>query len=146
MSTPDIASVMQQAMDAEDRRRELAGQSPGLGALVNLPQPPSGPGVGLSDVSLPVVGEGYDQTADISAAVQKAYGEARPTYADGLVGGTGFQAGRSEPAIRHVQDLGADGLLIDPGPDGRQRGGQTVTVSPDIAPRRTLLQRLLRRR
>lgn len=64
MSTPDIESVMHAAMSAEDRRRELAGQSPGLGALVQLPQPVSGPGIGISDVpGLDVVGEGYDQAA-----------------------------------------------------------------------------------
>jgi len=137
---------MAASMDAEDRRRGLASQRPGLGALVSLPQPPSGAGVGISDVDMPVAGEGYSVTAPLSATQTASYGPARPVYADGLVGGTGFTAGRAEPAIRHVQDLGDGRLLIGPGPDGRQDSGPVMAVSPDLAPRRTLLQRLLRRR
>jgi hypothetical protein len=93
-----IAAPMQASMNAEDRRRELAGQSLGLGALVQLPQSPAGPGVGLSDMDLPVIGEGYDQTADIAAAAQKAYGEARPSYADPSVGGAGYPLGIAQAA------------------------------------------------
>ena len=99
MTTPDIAATMAAAMDAEDWRRELAAQTPGLGALMQLPQPVGGPGVGLSDVDLPVIGEGYDQVAEVEDAVTKAYGEDRPVYAAPVVGGTGFTAGRSEAEL-----------------------------------------------
>jgi len=40
-------------LDTENRRRELASQSPGLGALMALPDVPYGPGIGISDVQLP---------------------------------------------------------------------------------------------
>jgi len=113
MTTPDIEGVMAAAMDAENRRRELAGQSPGLGALLPLEQPPAGPGVGLSDVPLPVVGEGYVVQAEIAAAVHKAYGAARPQYAHPLVGGIDYPVGIDQPALRRVTNLGADGLFID---------------------------------
>jgi hypothetical protein len=133
---------MAASMSAEDQRRQLAGQSPGLGALVQLPQPVAGPGIGLSDVpGLDVVGEGYDQVAEIAAAVEKSYGPSRPQYAPPEVGGIGFQAGRSEPAVRHITNLGADGLLVGPYRHGRQPGGPFTVVSPP-AGRPSLWQRL----
>jgi hypothetical protein len=141
MTTPDIAAAMQASMDAENRRRELAGQSPGLGVFLSLPQPPAGPGVGLSDVALPVIGEGYDQEAP-AALQHKAYGETRPVYAAGEVGGLGYPLGIAQPARRHVTNLGADGLLIEPGPDGRAAGDSTVFVSPQTAPKPSLWSRL----
>jgi hypothetical protein len=104
---------MAAAMDGEDRRRELASQTPGLGPVLPLPQPPAGPGVGLSDVMLPVVGEGYETQAEMAPAVHKAYGPDRPGYAHPLVGGIGYQANVHQPALRHVMDLGADGLFIE---------------------------------
>ena len=68
------------------RRRTGAARSPGpvpgYGALVPLEQPPSGAGVGISDVGMPIIGEGYAIQAEIAAAVHKAYGETRPQYAD----------------------------------------------------------------
>jgi hypothetical protein len=102
MSEADIRSVMAQAMSAEDRRREVAGASPGLGALLPLEQPPSGAGTGIWDVDMPVIGEGYDQQAEIAAAVHKAYGEARPVYAGPAVAGDSYVLGVSQPALRHV--------------------------------------------
>jgi hypothetical protein len=74
VTTPDIAAVMAAAMDGDNRRRELAAMTPGLGPALPLPQPPAGPGVGLSDVALPVVGEGYQVQAEIAAAVHKGTG------------------------------------------------------------------------
>jgi hypothetical protein len=113
MSEQDIRSVMDSAMSAEDRRREVASQSPGLGALLPLPQPPSGPSVGKAGLDLPVVGEGYEVQAEIAAAVHKAYGEARPVYAGPAVAGDSYPLGVSQPALRHVTDLGADGLFVE---------------------------------
>ena len=58
MTTPDeaaLAIAQAAAEDGENRRRELASQTPGLGALVSLPDVPYGPGVGLSDVPLPPI-------------------------------------------------------------------------------------------
>jgi hypothetical protein len=95
------------------------------------------------------VGEGYAVTADIADAVSKAYGPGRPQYADDLVGGFGFTAGRAEPPVRrHVTNLGDGRLLVDPGPDGRQRG-DPFTFIPAPAARASLWSRLtsrLRRR
>jgi hypothetical protein len=42
--TAEIAAAMSQGMDGENRRRELASQMPGHGALVQLPPTPNGPG------------------------------------------------------------------------------------------------------
>jgi hypothetical protein len=46
-----------------------------------------------------VVGEGYAVTAGTFSGTRKAYGPDRPFYADDLVGGYGFQGGRSEQVI-----------------------------------------------
>jgi hypothetical protein len=56
-------SVAGAVSSAEARYHELASDTFGLGSqigdLVQLPQPPSGPGVGLSDVDIPAQGPGY---------------------------------------------------------------------------------------
>jgi hypothetical protein len=128
MSTPDIAAAMASAMSAENRRRELAGRSPGLGAPLPLPDLPyHSHGLG------PAVGEGYDVTAEIAGAVHKAYGPDRPVYGDPAVAGRGYRPAADVPVRRHVTNLGADGLLIDPGPDGRQSGDPFTVVSPAAA-------------
>jgi hypothetical protein len=140
MSESDIRQAMQASMSAEDRRRELASQTPGLGALLPLEQPPGGPGVGISDVpGLGVKGEGYDQVAEISAAVQKAYGPPRPAYADDLVAGFGFQAGRNEaPVRRSIIDPGDGRLLVE---SAAGAAGPVEVISPQAA-RPSLLSRL----
>jgi hypothetical protein len=136
----DITAVMAAAEAAENRRRQLAGMTPGLGVLLPLEQPPGGPGVGLSDVALPVSGEGYEVQAEI-AAVHKSYGADRPQYAHPLVGGIGYPADTHQPALRHVTDLGADGLFIE-GRSAPPADGFTV-VSPPARP--SLWARLLGR-
>jgi hypothetical protein len=101
MTTPaEISAVMSGAMDAENQRRELASQLPGHGAPLPLPQPVSAAGVGLSDVLMPVVGEGYDITPPVATAVSKAYGPERPVYSADEVGGVSFVAGRQEAPVR----------------------------------------------
>jgi hypothetical protein len=47
------------------------------------------------------------------AVQHKAYGEARPSYAGPEVAGDSYPLGVSQPALRHVTDLGADGLFIE---------------------------------
>jgi hypothetical protein len=141
MTTPDIAAAMQSGMDAENRRRELAGMTPGLGPVLPLPQPPAGPGVGLSGVPLPVTGEGYEVQAEIAAAVHKAYGADRPQYADPVVCGVGYPDAIHRPVLRHVTNLGADGLFIE-GRSAPAADAFTV-VSPPARP--ALLARLLGR-
>src|SRR5215471_320831 len=136
MSESDITSAMHAAMASEGRRREVASASPGLGALMRLPQSPAAAGVGLSDVDMPAIGEGYDQVAEIAAAVSKAYGESRPVYAGPAVAGDSYgPLGVSQPALRHVANLG-DSLLIEPGPGGQPYGPVTVVSPP---PRPSLL-------
>jgi hypothetical protein len=127
-------------MSGEDRRRELAARMPGYGAPVPLDQPPSGPSVGKYGVGGVIVGEGYDQQAEIAAAVHKSYGADRPQYAHPLVGGINYSAGTDQPALRHLVNLGADGLFIEGAsapPDGF-----TVVSAPS---RPSLLARLLGR-
>ena len=111
------------------------------GPVLPLPQPPAGPGVGLSDVALPVVGEGYQVQAEIAAAVHKSYGADRPQYAHPLVGGINYPAGAHQPALRHVTNLGADGLFIE-GASAPAADGSTVVSAPS---RPSLLSRLLGR-
>lgn len=141
MTTPGISAVMAAAMDTEDRRRELASQSPGLGVLLPLDQPPSGPSVGKYGVGGAIVGEGYDQQAGIAAAIHKSYGADRPQYAHLLVGGINYPAGMHQPALRHVTSLGADGLFIE-GASAPAADGFTVVSAPS---RPSLLSRLLGR-
>jgi hypothetical protein len=149
VSTPDIAAAMQAAMDAEDRRRELASATPGLGVLLPLDQPPSGPSVGKYGVGGAIVGEGYDQQAEIAAAIHKSYGADRPQYAHPLVAGLGYPADTHQPALRHVMDLGADGLFIED--RSGAPAGDVVTVAsapsrPGLLSRaRAALGRLRRR-
>jgi hypothetical protein len=131
--TAALASSQAAAQDAENRRRRLASASPGLGVPVGLPQSPAAAGVGLSDVPMPAVGEGYDVTAEIAAAVSKAYGPDRPQYGPDEVGGYGHPLGIAQPARRHVTNLGDGRLLVDPGPDGRQPGGPYTLMSPPAA-------------
>ena len=147
MTTPDITAAMQAAMDQEDRRRELASATPGLGALLPMEQPPSGPGMGKYGVGGDIIGEGYDQVAEISDAVAKAYGPTRPQYGDDLVGGFGFVGGRNEaPIRRHVTDLG-DGTLFIEGRGARAADPFTVVSAPSRpGPLRRLLGRIRGRR
>ena len=126
MTTPDIAAVMAAAMDAEDRRRELASQAPGLGALVQLPPPPSGPGVGLTDVPLPVIGESHQAAASVPQ--HKSYGPPAPVYADSLIGGLGYAPGDVQTALR------AAGERVFTAQDAGGQAGVMV-VSPGMAPR-----------
>ena len=140
MTTPDITATMAPSMAAENRRRGLAEQSPGLGALVQLPQPPSGPGVGISDVPLPVVGESHQAAPYMPQSM--AYGPDRPQYADSLIGGVGYAPGDMQTALR------AAGERVFAAQDAAGRADVTV-VSPQTAPRPSLLGRLaarLRRR
>jgi hypothetical protein len=136
MTTPDIAAAMQAAMDQEDRRRELASQSPGLGALMQLPPTGIGPGVGLSDVPLPVIGESHQAAPYVPQA--KAYGPLSPVYADPVVAGVNYAPGDVQTALRSL------GERVFAAQDTAGRPGVMV-VSPDMAPRRSLLGRLLGR-
>jgi hypothetical protein len=113
VTTPDIAQVMMQAMQAEDQRRQVASASPGLGALLPMEQPPSGPSVGKYGVGGDIIGEGYAVEAEITAVVHKSYGPARPVYAGPAVAGDSYPLGVSQPALRHVQDIGDGQLLIE---------------------------------
>jgi hypothetical protein len=142
LSTPDIAAAMNAAMDGENRRRQLASGTPGLGAVLRLPQSPAAAAVGKSSLDMPAIGEGYAQGAP-DAPQRKSYGPDLPVYADDLVGGYGFQGGRSEPAVRHVTDLGADGLFIE----GRSAPAASpwTLISPP-AGRQSLFRRWFRRR
>ena len=114
MTTPDetaLANAMANAMDSENRRRELASQAPGLGALVQLPETPNGPGIGIWDLGLPVTGESHQAAPYVPQS--KAYGPPSPVYADPVVAGLGYGPGDVQTALRHVTDLGADGLFIE---------------------------------
>jgi hypothetical protein len=109
-----LTAAMDASMTGENRRRELASQTPGLGSPLPMEQPAAGPSVGKSGLDMPVIGEGYSVTAP-DAVQHKAYGPDRPVYADPVVSGYGFQAGKSEPAIRvwAVQrSRPADGIAV----------------------------------
>jgi hypothetical protein len=134
--TAEIIAAMQQGMDAENRRRDLAAMTPGLGSVLPLPQPYADAGQG----SPPVVGEGYAITAEVASAVRKAYGPDRPQYAHPLVGGVDYPAGIHQPALRHVTNLGADGLFIAGA--SAPADGFTVVPAPSWP---SLLSRLLGR-
>ena len=118
MSEADIRAAQTAAENAENRRREIASATPGLGALVQLPETPNGPGIGIWDLGLPVVGESHQAAPYVEQ--RKAYGPASPVYADDLIGGPGYAPGGIETALRHVTDLGADGLFIE-GASARRR-------------------------
>jgi hypothetical protein len=132
---------MAQAMDSENRRRGLAGQSPGLGALVELPPTPNGPGVGIWDTGLPVVGESHQAAPQVPQ--HRSFGPPSPQYAPDVVGGLGYApAGDIRTALRSL------GERVFAAQDAAGRAGVTV-VSPEAALRRSLLGRLaarLRRR
>jgi hypothetical protein len=101
----DISATLAAAMNQENRRRELASQAPGLGALMHLGQPPAAHGVGISDIpDSEVKGEGYAteaaaQPLQVVTSPDPVYGQ-RPSYSDDLVGGIGFVGGRQEAPIR----------------------------------------------
>ena len=141
MTTPGIEGVMAAAMDGEINRRKVASMTPGAGALMALPQPPAGPGVGLSDITgLDVQGEGYDVPPPVGPAVTAAYGPDRPQYADAVVAGYSHPLNLAQPALRHVHDLGDGTLFVE----GRSAGADPFTVvSPSARP--SLLARLLGR-
>jgi len=126
-----LTAAQGQAEDAEGRRRELAGQRPGRGAQIPLPQPPAAAGVGLADVVMPVQGEGYDVVPPVVAAVSKSYGPDRPQYADSSVGGYQWQPGRQEAPISMW--IGQRSAVTD---------GVIVATAP---PRPSLWSRLFRR-
>jgi hypothetical protein len=121
-----LAVAQGQAETGEDRRRQLASGTPGLGVLMSLPQSPAAAAIGKSSLDMPAIGEGLSPVSYVPQ--HKAYGPASPVYADPFVGGVGFQGGRSEPAVRHA---GGDSFAV---------------VSPDVPVRRSLLGRLFRRR
>jgi hypothetical protein len=71
--------------------------APGSGALLPLPESPAAVGVGISDLPMPFVGEGYAlQAPDAPLQVQSDNGTLvhgrRPSYADDLAGGVSLQA------------------------------------------------------
>ena len=98
--------------------------------------------MGKAGLDLPVIGEGYDIMPPDDVQQAKAYGEARPVYADPLVGGLGYGPGDIQTALR------AAGERVFVAQDAAGQAGVMV-VSADMAPRRSLLSRLagrLRRR
>jgi hypothetical protein len=99
VSEQDIAAVMAAAMSEEDQRRLLASRTPGAGSALPMEQPAAGPAVGKYGLpGLEIAGEGYAMTAP-DAVQHKSYGPPSPQYAPGIIGGLGFTAGKSEPAI-----------------------------------------------
>jgi hypothetical protein len=132
--TAEISAAMAAGMAAENRRREVASQTPGLGAKVELPPPPSGPGVGVADVPLPVIGESHQ--AAPYAPQRKSYGPPSPVYADDLIGGVGYAPGGVQTALR------AAGERVFAAQDAAGRADVTV-VSPPARP--SLLARLFGR-
>jgi len=133
----EATAAMQEAMASEDRRRQLASQSPGLGALVQLPDVPYGPGVGIADVPMPAIGEGHAQSAP-QVPQYKSYGPPAPVYAPDVVGGLGYAPGDIQTALR------AAGERVFAAQAAAGLAAVTV-VSPEAAPRRSLLGRLLGR-
>jgi hypothetical protein len=123
--TAEVTAAMSQGMDTENRRREFASQSPGLGALMALPDVPYGPGVGISDVPLPVVGESHHAAASVPQV--KSYGPPSPVYADSLVGGRGLRPGDVQTALRAL------GERVFAAQDAAGRADVTV-VSPPAPP------------
>jgi len=127
-----LTAAQAQATVAEQNRREIASQTPGVGAQLLLPQPPADAGQGS-----PVVqGEGYEVEAppapqQITVPHGVPVYDRRPSYGADVVGGIDFTAGRQEPPIR---------VLI--GTRSAPMADSVVAVSP---PRRSLLSRLLRR-
>lgn len=137
--TAALTAAQGQAETQENRRRGLASMRPGLGSLLPLPAPPSGPAVGKYDAVPGPAGEGYGAGVVpqpyqvVSDHGPLVYGQT-PDYADDLVGGVGFQAGRQEAPIRVFMGQRS------------QPGDSVVFATVGAAPRRSLLDRLLRRR
>jgi hypothetical protein len=134
--TAEISAAMATGMAAENRRREVASQTPGLGAKVELPPVPYGPGVGIADVPLPVIGESHQAAPYVEQ--RKSYGPPAPVYADPVVAGVGYAPADIQTALR------AAGERVFAAQAAASRGDVAV-VSPDMAPRRSLLGRLLGR-
>jgi hypothetical protein len=137
MSEADIRAAQTAAMNSEDRRRKLASQTPGAGALMALPDVPYGPGAGISDVPLPPIGESHQAAPYVPQA--KAYGPLSPVYADPVVAGVNYAPGDVQTALRSL------GERVFAAQDTAGRPGVMV-VSPDVAPRRSLWSRLFGRR
>jgi len=133
----DVAAAQAAGEDAENRRCRVAGEAPGLGALLPLPQPPNAAGVGKSGLDMPVIGEGYAQGAPGAFQV-KSYGPEVPQYAPGAVGGFGYTPGAVQ---RHVSDLGDGRLLIEGA--SASPASDVLAVSPETAPKRSLIGRVL---
>ncbi len=129
MSTSEIEAAMQAAMAAEDRRRELGSQSPGLGVAFALPQPPSDPPLASPGWICLLTGEGYAQQPPAAS-----WG--RPVYAPAELGGAAYPGGIAQ-AVQRMQGLPAAAV---------SGSRNVVAISPDLGPRRNLLQRLLGRR
>jgi len=98
--TAALASAQAAAETGENRRRRVASQTPGLGVLVQLPPPVAGPGVGITDVPLPMAGEGMEVPPAVSDAQAGSYGPRAPVYADPVVGGFTYPDAISEPVFR----------------------------------------------
>jgi hypothetical protein len=131
IDTAALTAAQEQATVAEQNRRELASRLPGHGAQIPLPQPYAAAGVGIADVDMPAVGEGYSLTPGVIQAVSKSYGPDRPQYAHESVGGYGFVGGRQEAPIR-----------VWLGSRSAAQGDAAVVVSPS---RPSLWSRLFRR-
>ena len=141
MSEADIRAAMAAAMDGGGTGAVRSrARHPGLGALLPLEQPPSGAGVGIWDgAGGSIVGEGYELQAEIAEAVHKAYGEAAAGVRRCLRSpGIPAPLGVSQPALRHVTDLGADAAVHR----GRQRTGGGSVHGGVPAARPGLLARL----
>ena len=124
MSVSEVAAEMAAGMDTENGRREVAGQMPGYGAAVQLPDNPVGMAVGKAGL-LPAAGEGHSVTAPVSPSVHKAYGPDRPEYAGPLTGGAGYGPVGVVTALRARTT--AEGVVVvsppsKPGPLARLLG------------------------
>jgi hypothetical protein len=96
-----LTSSQAAAETDEMGRRKAAAATPGVGALLALPEVGYAPGIGINDVpGLEVCREGLPEISEVSVAVAKSYGPDRPVYADGLVGGVDFVAGRQEAPVK----------------------------------------------
>jgi hypothetical protein len=147
--TADCQAAQASAQDTENQRRRVASMSPGLGAAVQLPDVPYGPGVGIWDVpGLAPVGESHQTIAPVSEAVHKSYGAPRPQYGADLLGGLGYAPGAiARPALRSsLYDL-ADAAFASQDRAAAGPGDYAVFSPPVVKP--GLLARLaarLRRR
>jgi hypothetical protein len=136
--TAECSAAMGTAMNGEARRRALAEHSPGLGALVQLPPSPNGPGAGIWDTGLQVVGESHQVAPYVPQ--HKSYGPDRPVYAPDVVGGLDYAPGAILTALRAAAER------VFAGQDAAAAGAAVEVVSPAAAPRRGLFGRLFGRR